>query len=130
MTNIDPTPPLPPPTPMLTGKTYDRVKQIVQLWIPAFSTLYFTLGSLWDFPNVEKVIGTLAAFATFGGVILGLSSRTYNNSDARFAGNIVIHEKEDGGKLYSLEMNGDPNEQIDPKKTVTFKVGSAFPPPE
>lgn len=124
MTNEEITPVQPEPKPILVGKPYDRVKQFVQIWIPALSTLYFTLGSIWDLPSVTQVIGTLAALATFGGVILGLSSKAYYSSESRFIGDIVVNKKEGGGIQYSLELNADPAEIAD-RKTVTFKVNSS-----
>ena len=36
-------------------------------------------------------------------------------------GEVVIQEKEGGGKLYSLELQVDPDE-IDDRRTVTFRV--------
>jgi len=36
-------------------------------------------------------------------------------------GEVIIQEKEGGGKLYSLELQVDPDE-IDGRDTVTFRV--------
>jgi hypothetical protein len=107
---------------MIHEPWYSRAKRIVQVGFPALSTLYFTLGVIWHFPATEQVIGSLAALATFLGVLLGISSRNYNNSEQRFDGMVVITEKPGGGKLYSLELAGNP-EDIDEKKAVTFRVG-------
>lgn len=41
----------------------------------------------------------------------------------KYSGHISISEKPDGGKLYLLELDGDP-EDIDQMKHVTFRVGS------
>lgn len=106
---------------LLGDKIYEKMKFVVQIVFPALSTFYFTLGGVWDLPSVEQVIGTLAALATFFGVILGLSTKTYKESDAKFAGSIVIGQGEGGRKLYSLELNGDP-EDLDQKKEVIFKI--------
>lgn len=114
---------------LLGDNIYEKLKFVVQIVLPALSTFYFTLGAVWDLPNVEQVIGTLAALATFFGVILGLSTKTYNDSDAKFAGSILIGQGEGGQKLYSLEINGDPAD-LDQQKEVTFKIGSPLPPPQ
>lgn len=107
---------------------YAKMKFVALMLLPGLTTLYFTLGNIWDFPSVEQVIGTLTAFDTFLGVMIGVASNTYNKSDARFAGDIVLSTGADGSKLYSLELNGDP-EDLDTMKEVTFKVGGGFPPP-
>jgi hypothetical protein len=107
---------------MLNDALYGKMKFVVQIFLPAFSTLYFTLGTIWGLPAVEQVIGTLAALATFLGVLLGLSSRTYNESDAKFDGVIDIETNEDGGKVYSLVLNTDPT-NLDQKESALFKIG-------
>jgi Putative phage holin Dp-1 len=117
--------PMPPILPkkgfVMSEVNYANMKKLVQVFLPAVSTLYFTLGSVWGLPAVTQVIGTLAALATFIGVLLGIASKTYNSSDAKYGGVIVVHEKEDGGKLLSLEVNGDPLDIVN-QKEVTFKV--------
>lgn len=105
---------------VLTDTLYKKLKWAVQVVMPAISTLYFTLGSVWDWSYVEPVLGTMAAVTTFGGVLLGVSTRTYNKSDAKFAGEIKITEV-DGVKKYNLVVNGDP-ENIDSMDEAIFKI--------
>lgn len=62
----------------MSNKVYDVLKWIIQIGLPAASTLYFTLASIWGFPNPEYVIGSIAAVETFLGVILGVSTVHYN----------------------------------------------------
>lgn len=61
----------------MSNKTYDILKWIVIVFIPAFITLYTALGSIWNFANVEAVVGTIAAIGTFIGAIVGVSSVKY-----------------------------------------------------
>lgn len=107
---------------MLTDTSYSIGKKLVQVYIPAVSSLYFGLGNIWGLPSVEQVVGTLAVLATFIGVCLGLSSKQYDSSEAAYDGKIVVETGEEGKKLYSLQLDGDPND-IDQKDSVTFKVG-------
>lgn len=97
---------------------YLRLKFIALVFLPAVTTLYFTLGSVWDLPHVEKVIGTLSAVDAFLGVLLNLSTKAYN---ASYDGNMVIH-KEDGKTIYSLEYEGNLDE-IEDRQELKFKVG-------
>jgi hypothetical protein len=62
----------------MSNKVYDILKWIAQIVLPAASTLYFTLASIWGFPNAEYVIGSIAAVETFLGIILGVSTAQYN----------------------------------------------------
>ena len=62
----------------LSNKTYDFLKWVAQLLLPAIGTLYFALASIWGFPYGEQVVGTITAVDTFLGVILGISTATYS----------------------------------------------------
>ena len=64
----------------ISNKTYDALKWIAQLLLPALGTLYFALASTWGLPYVDQVVGTITAIDTFLGVILGLSSAQYNKA--------------------------------------------------
>jgi imidazoleglycerol phosphate synthase glutamine amidotransferase subunit HisH len=61
----------------LSNKTYDILKYITQIIIPAVGTLYFALAGIWGFPYGEQIVGTLTAIDTFLGVCLGISSAQY-----------------------------------------------------
>lgn len=113
---------------MLSDGSYHLGKQLVQVYIPAASALYFGLGSIWGLPAVEQVVGTLAVVATFLGVCLGLSSKQYDVSEAAYDGKVMVETNETGGKLFSLELDGDPTE-IEQKSSVSFKVAQ-MPVPE
>lgn len=63
---------------MLSNKTYDIVKIIAQIWLPALGSLYFALAGIWGFPYGEQIVGTIMAIDTFLGALLGISSIQYN----------------------------------------------------
>jgi hypothetical protein len=106
---------------MLPSKLYNFLKQLALIGLPAISTLYFMLGETWEWDNVTQVIGTIAAIQVFLGAMLGLSTRAYNKSDARFDGDFVSTETEEGNKSYLLDLKTDP-EELPSKKQITFKV--------
>lgn len=108
---------------MLADGSYHLGKKFVQLFIPAASSLYFILGSIWDLPAVEQVIGIFAIIATIIGICLNVSSRQYDVSEAAFDGKVIIETNGTGRKLFSLELGGDP-EEIEEKYSVAFKVKS------
>lgn len=62
----------------LPNKVYDVLKWICAIVLPALGTLYFALASIWSLPYAEAIVGTIAAVTTFLGVILGISTATYN----------------------------------------------------
>lgn len=67
----------------MSNKTYDILKYITQIVIPAIGTLYFALAGIWGFPYGEQIVGTLAALDTFMGVVLGISSKQYNQQGGK-----------------------------------------------
>ena len=58
----------------MSNKTYDILKYIAQIVLPALGTLYFALARIWGFPYGEQIVGTIAAVDTFMGVVLKISS--------------------------------------------------------
>lgn len=65
----------------LNNKVYDILKWIALYLLPALGTLYFALSGIWGFPYGEEVVGTITAVDTFLGVVLGISSATYNKDE-------------------------------------------------
>jgi hypothetical protein len=104
---------------LLKGKVYDVVKQIALVWLPAFGTLYFALAQIWGLPNPEDISGSILAVDTFLGVILGISSNTYNKSEERFAGTLAIQDGEDGS---TLRLQGVDPVALMSRPEVTFKM--------
>lgn len=107
--------------PLMSDSTYDHMKQGVQLVLPACGSLYFGLAQIWGMPNAEEVVGTFSVLAVFLGVVLNFSARRYEETGAGFAGDVLINETSTGTKVYTLSLNGDP-EDIDHMESVTFRV--------
>ena len=61
----------------MSNKTYDRLKFIAQIILPATGTLYFALSQIWGFHYGEQIVGTITAIDAFLGTILGISSANY-----------------------------------------------------
>lgn len=58
--------------------TYDFLKEIAQIYLPALATLYFTLASIWGLPYAEQIVGTISAIDVFLGTVLKISTIQYN----------------------------------------------------
>lgn len=61
---------------ILSDEVYQLLKWLVVLVIPAATTLYVTLASVWGWVLVDEVAKTSAAVCTFLGVVLGISQAT------------------------------------------------------
>ena len=64
-------------TMLMSNRTYDVLKWIAQILIPALGALYFGLAKIWGFPYGTEIVGTLALIDTFMGALLGISSDAY-----------------------------------------------------
>lgn len=67
----------------LDNKTYDVLKFIAQIVLPAAGTLYFALASIWGLPYGEQIVGTITAVDTFLGALLGISTAQYNKEGGK-----------------------------------------------
>ncbi len=59
------------------NKTYDILKNVALIFLPALATFYGSLGKIWDFPKTEQVVLTITALDTFLGACLGISNINY-----------------------------------------------------
>lgn len=62
----------------LSNKTYDALKWIVTIVLPASATLISAVGLIWGFNWSEPVVATIVAVTTFLGAVIGVSSTNYN----------------------------------------------------
>lgn len=65
----------------MKNETYDLLKYIAQIVLPAIGTLYFALSSIWGLPCGEQVVGTITAIDTCLGTLLMISTKTYNDRE-------------------------------------------------
>lgn len=70
----------------MSNRTYDILKYIAQVVLPALGTLYFALAGIWGFPYGEQIVGTISAIDAFLGVLLKISSNNYYNSIDEYMG--------------------------------------------
>lgn len=61
----------------MSDKTYDILKWIAQILLPAIGTLYFAIAQIWGLPYAEQIVGTIMALDAFLGAILGVSTKAY-----------------------------------------------------
>lgn len=65
----------------MSNKTYDVLKYIAQIVLPALGTLYFALSAIWGLPYGEQIVGTITAIDAFLGALLGISTIKYNKEE-------------------------------------------------
>lgn len=65
----------------MSNKTYDILKWIALVMLPAASALYFGLSQVWGLPYGEEIVGTISVIDTFLGALLGISNVNYNKQN-------------------------------------------------
>lgn len=110
--------------PMLKGRVYDFFKNLAQLYLPAAGTAYVSLAPILDLPGAEKVVGTIVVVDTFLGAILKLSQVSYDNSEERFDGTVLVDRTDPTNN--PPVMLKDPNSK--PSGVMTLKVQEVAPP--
>ena len=65
----------------MKNETYDLLKYIAQIVLPAIGTLYFALANIWGLPYGEQIVGTITAIDACLGTLLMISTRKYNNQE-------------------------------------------------
>lgn len=61
----------------LSNQTYDTLKWVAQILLPAFAVLYSSLAKTWNLPYGSGVTETIVAIDLFLGTLLGISSTNY-----------------------------------------------------
>ena len=90
----------------LSNRTYDILKWVLVIFIPALIVLISKLGGIYHF-DTDTIIETIGAFAAFFGVILGIS--TYNFRADKKQDNF----NSDGIKMYEVENYEDTDNTAD-----------------
>lgn len=67
----------------MSNKTYDFLKYIAQIILPALGSLYYGLTPYWGLPASEAVVGSIMLVDVFLGTALGLSTVEYNAKKAK-----------------------------------------------
>lgn len=65
----------------LTNSTYDFLKWMAMLFLPALATLVRVVFAIWNIPYGEQISATIVAINTFLGAILGISNMNYKKTE-------------------------------------------------
>lgn len=67
---------------MIPSKLYDILKWITMIVIPALTTAYVGLASVWGWPYADQVAKTSAVICALLGALLGISNAEYHKAQA------------------------------------------------
>lgn len=63
---------------ILSNKTYDRLKWIAIILLPATGWAIGQFGEIWGWQDVDQIVKTIDVIGTFLGILLGVSTYQYN----------------------------------------------------
>lgn len=66
----------------MNNKTYDTLKFIACVVLPALATLIITVFKIWGIPYGAEIAGTITAIDCFLGAVLQISSNAYGKIEA------------------------------------------------
>lgn len=71
----------------MNDKTYDILKRVALIVVPALATFVNAVGIVWGVPYTNEVTATITAFGVFLGAAIGISSKNYEPDTH---GNLVV----------------------------------------
>lgn len=65
---------------MKLGKSYDIIKWVAIVGLPALTALWLAVGVIWAIPLTNEIGATMAAIDTFLGALVGVSNINHKKS--------------------------------------------------
>lgn len=62
----------------MSNDTFDILRTICEVILPAISAAYYALAEIWNFPMPDKICGTIAVLITFIGCFINIKRKSYN----------------------------------------------------
>lgn len=98
----------------MNDKTYDILKRVALIVVPALATFVNAVGIVWGVPYTNEVTVTITAFGVFLGAAIGVSSKNYEPDTH---GNLVVTKHND---VYA-DFTSEPSNLKD-GDTIILKV--------
>lgn len=98
----------------MNDKTYDILKRVALIVVPALATFVNAVGIVWGIPYTNEVTATITAFGVFLGAAIGISSMNYEPDTH---GNLVVTKHND---VYA-DFTAEPSNLKD-GDTIILKV--------
>ena len=98
----------------MNDKTYDILKRVALIVVPALATFVNAVGIVWGVPYTNEVTATITAFGVFLGAAIGVSSKNYEPDTH---GNLIVTKHND---VYA-DFTAEPSDLKD-GDTIILKV--------
>jgi len=98
----------------MNDKTYDILKRVALIVVPALATFVNAVGIVWGVPYTNEVTATITAFGVFLGAAIGVSSKNYEPDTH---GNLVVTKHDE---VYA-DFTAEPS-NLNDGDTIILKV--------
>lgn len=98
----------------MNDKTYDILKRVALIVVPALATFVNAVGIVWGVPYTNEAATTITAFGVFLGAAIGVSSKNYEPDTH---GNLIVTKHND---VYA-DFTAEPSNLKD-GDTIILKV--------
>lgn len=98
----------------MNDKTYDILKRVALIVVPALATFVNAIGIVWGIHYTNEVTATITALGVFLGTALGISSKNYEPDTH---GNLVVTKHDE---VYA-DFTAEPSDLKD-GDTIILKV--------
>lgn len=71
---------------MFSNKTYDILKEVAMVWLPAIAVFVTVIFRIWGIPYSLEIGSTIMAVDTLLGAILHVKTKSYNEAMAELDG--------------------------------------------
>lgn len=109
----------------LTNKSYDFLNALVRIILPALGTFYFTLSQIWGMPYATEVVGTIAAMATFFGLVILLARNGWQVDEE-----LIIDARNPEELEFGFKNDPRLIEHLEDGQQVTLRVNQVTGAPE
>lgn len=65
----------------MSNKTFNLIRLLCELGLPALGTLYLTISGIWGLPFGDEVSQTVIALTTCLGVFINIVRKVYENDN-------------------------------------------------
>lgn len=120
----------------LSNTSYDVIRWLAQIGLPALGSLYFGLSQIWGLPAATEVVGTITLLIIFLGTLMNISKKAYDTNPERYDGALVPTTDSTGVVGAKLALNPNLNAEtmvtknelvfrgLDPHQAEAIRAGS------
>lgn len=107
--------------PLISNRKFNYLRRFNELVLPALAAFYVAIAQIFDLPYAPQVTATAVAVGTLAGVVLLWLRNQYDNSVAKYDGEVVVNQQDAMKDTFRLEIP-DPVNHIATSDELRLRV--------